>query len=213
MLTKPLEVASLIFLTERVFKIALSELQEKAIHLKAPEIHLAGTVYAPEPPYKPGDDPVVKNDADKKTEISDATSKAGYCWPQGLPGEVFKPKSASDGKLVTLSPSPEPHQLYEAIPTPALEGAEIVYLNADGTNKTWKVVRPVFVPGKLIDTAKSISPFEDKVRYLQRWSKPGEKYPTMMFLKTGGGLKLILDSSVRHHFIKPFPPSIPIVTA
>jgi hypothetical protein len=46
---------------------------------------------------------------------------------------------------------------------------------------------------------------------LQRWDKPGAKYPKVMFLKTGGGLKLILDSSIRHHMAAPFPPNIPIV--
>lgn len=182
----------------------------KAIHLKAPQIHLDGTVHAPNPPYTSPEAPAVENDADKKTESTDSSPKPGFLWPEGLPGEVYKPVSDSDGKLVTLSPSPTPHKLLEAIPAGGLEGAFIKYENADKSITTWKVVRPVHVPGKVIDVPKTIKPFEDGVRMLQRWSKPGAKYPTVMFLETGGGLKLILDSAIRHHMGKPFPKSIPI---
>lgn len=182
----------------------------KAIHLRAPQIHIDGTVHAPNPPYKDPQAPANVNDADKKTESTDASPKPGFLWPMGLPGEVYKPVSDSDGKLVTLSPSAEPHQLYEAIPAGGLEGAIIRYENADGSITEWKVVRPIHVPGKLIDVAKTIKPFEDNIRILQRWSKPGAKYPKVMFLKTGGGMKLILDSSIRHHMAAPFPPTIPI---
>ena len=183
----------------------------KAIHLKAPEIHLDGTVYALNPPYTSPQSPAVENDAEKKTETTDSSPKPGFLWPAGLPGEVYKPTSDSNGKLVTLSPSPEPHQLLEAIPAGGLEGAYIKYENADKTITTWKVVRPIHIPGKLIDTPTTIKQFEDGVRMLQRWDKPGAKYPKVMFLKTGGGLKLILDSSIRHHMAAPFSPNIPIV--
>lgn len=184
----------------------------KAIHLRAPQIHISGTLHAPNPPYKHASEPANENDADKKSQTTDSSPKPGVLWPEGLPGEVYKPKSDSDGKLVTLSPSPEPHQLFEAIPAGGLEGALIKYENADGSINTWKVVRPIHVPGKLIDVPKIIKPFEDGIRTMQRWSKPGDKYPTVMFLKTGGGLKLILDSSIRHHMKQPFSKSIPIIT-
>lgn len=184
----------------------------KAIHLKAPEIHLDGVLNAQNPPYNSPQGPSIENDADKKTESTDSSPKPGFLWASGLPGEVYKPASDSDGKLVTLSPSPEPHQLYEAIPTGVLEGAEIRYENADGSIKTWQVVRPVHVSGKLIDTPVKIQQFEDGVRFLQRWSQAGAKYPPQMFLKTGGGMKLIIDSSTRHHFKAPFAEKIAITT-
>lgn len=180
------------------------------ICLQAPHIHLAGDLHANNPPYPQPEKASSSNDADKKTESTDNSPKPGFLWPAGLPGEVYKPVSDSDGKLVTLSPSPEPHQLFEAIPAGGLEGAIIKYENADGSITSWNVVRPIHVPGKLIDTPKVIKSFVDGIRILQRWSKPGAKYPPVMFLKTGGGMKLILDSSIRHHFLMPFPPTIPI---
>lgn len=182
----------------------------KAIHLKAPQIHLDGTVHAPNPPYTSPESPAVENDADKKTETTDSSPKPGFLWPEGLAGEVYKPVSDSDGKLVTLSPNPQPHILFEAIPAGGLEGAYIKYENADKTITTWKVVRPIHMPGKQIDTPRVIKQFEDGVRWLQRWNKPGASYPKVMFLQTGGGLKLILDSSIRHHMGQPFAASIPI---
>lgn len=182
----------------------------KAIHLRAPQIHLRGSIHAKDPPYQSPEEPANVNDADKKTESADTSPKPGFLWPAGLPGEVYKPVSDSDGKLVTLSPSPEPHTLFEAIPAGGLEGAVIKYENADGSITSWNVVRPIHVPGKLIDQPVMMQPFVDNIRILQRWSKPGAKYPPVMFLKTGGGMKLILDSSIRHHFKMPFAPTIPI---
>lgn len=176
----------------------------KAIHVRAPQIHLDGTIHAPNPPYKLAESPVSENDADKKTESSDSSSKQGFLLPTGIPGEVYKPVSDSNGKLVTLSADPSPHQLFEAIPTPALEAVKLVYDHDNGKKTTWEIVRPVHVPGKLIDTPSMIEQFEDGVRFLQRWSLPGGKYPKQMFWKTGSGMKLILDSSIRHMVKQPF---------
>jgi hypothetical protein len=173
----------------------------QAIHLRAPQIHLDGTIHAPNPPYLPASPPATENDADKKTEESDTSSnssKQGFLLPEGTPGEVFKPVSDSNGKLVTLSFTPAPHGLFEAIPTGTLEAVQIVYDHDNGTKTTWDVVRPVHVPGKSIDNPHMIEKFEDGVRYLQRWSRPGGQYPKQLFWKTETGTKLIIDSSTRH---------------
>lgn len=185
----------------------------QAIHLRAPQIHLDGTIHAPNPPYLPASAPVAENDADKKTEDSDTSSnssKQGFLLPDGSPGEVFKPISDSNGKLVTLSFTPDPHELFEAIPTGTLEAVQIVYDHDNGTKTTWDVVRPVHVPGKPIDNPQMIEKFEDGARYLQRWSRPGGQYPKQLFWKTETGTKLIMDSSTRHMVKAPFNNKIPM---
>lgn len=179
-----------------------------SIVLQAPQIHLAGEVFAPEPPYP--SPMATPNDADNEDKIdekpAEASPKYGYLLPNGAPGDVYKPISDSDKKLVTLSRSGPDHELREALPTGELEAVVIKYQHPNGTTTDWEVVRPVHVPGDLIDSPKNKDMFEDGVRYMCRWSKPGAEYPKQMFWVVSGGVQnLILDSGERHQCFPPAP--------
>jgi hypothetical protein len=138
-------------------------------------------------------------DALKKTLSSgDGGPKYGFFIPNGVVGDVWKPVSDSNGNLVTLSATMGTHELREAIPTGALESVLIKYEDPSGAITEWQVVRPVHIPGKLIDTPTKMDMFEDGVRQLARWSKPGASYPKQLFWIVNGRPMLILDSSERH---------------
>lgn len=142
---------------------------------------------------------------------SDGSVKYGFALPKGTVGDVWKPISDSNGNLVTLSSAGDSHELREAIPTGELEAVMIKYENPDGSTTTWEVVRPKHVPGDLIDSPVSSMLFEDGVRFLNRWSKPGSEYPKQLFwIVNGGAENLILDSAERHQCLTgPFDDQIP----
>lgn len=135
-----------------------------------------------------------------KNSISsgDGGPKWGFFIPNGVIGDVYKPVSDSNGNLVTLSATMGSHELREAIPTAALESVLIKYEDPSGAITEWRVVRPVHVPGELIDTPVKMDMFEDGIRQLARWSKPGREYPKQMFWMVNGRAMLILDSAERH---------------
>lgn len=152
----------------------------------------------------------LKNEADNDDWYdeapTDASLKYGFLLPYGSPGDVYKPISDSDKKLVTLSAAGDQHELREALPTGELEAVVIKYQHTDGSITEWEVVRPVHVPGDLIDSPVKVDMFEDGVRYLNRWSKPGKEYPKQMFwVVKGGPENLILDSGERHQCFPPAP--------
>jgi hypothetical protein len=171
------------------------------IVLQAPQIHLAGQVFAPNPPYS---SPIATpNDADNEDKIEEkpveASPKYGYLLPKGTVGDVYKPISDSDKKLVTLSAAGPNHELREALPTGQLEAVVIKFQHPDGQITKWEIVRPVHIPGDLIDSPARQEMFEDGVRHMCRWSKAGAKYPKQMFwVVPGGAENLILDSAERH---------------
>lgn len=131
-------------------------------------------------------------------ESSSGAPKYGFFIPNGVVGDVYKPVSDSNGNLVTLSASGANHELREAIPTGELETVLLKYEDPGGKISEWVVVRPVHEPGELIDQPKSTGMFEDGVRHLARWSKPGREYPKQMFWIVEGRPMLILDSAERH---------------
>lgn len=137
---------------------------------------------------------LLKNNMDS----SSGSPKYGFFIPNGVTGDVYKPVSDSSGNLVTLSASGPNHELREAIPTGVLETVLIKYEDPSGSITEWQVVRPVHVPGELIDQPSSTGMFEDGVRHLARWSKPGSEYPKQMFWVVNGRPMLILDSAERH---------------
>lgn len=128
----------------------------------------------------------------------DGGPKYGIFIPNGVTGDVYKPVSDSNGNLVTLSATIGSHELREALPTAELETVLIKYEDPSGKITEWTVVRPVHVPGALIDTPTKTDMFEDGVRQLARWSKPGREYPKQMFWVVNGRAMLILDSAERH---------------
>ncbi|CAB4141334.1 Protein Gp5, N-terminal OB-fold domain containing protein [uncultured Caudovirales phage] len=129
---------------------------------------------------------------------ADGSPKYGFFIPNGVIGDVYKPVSDSNGNLVTLSALGPNHQLCEAIPTPVLEKVLIKYEAPDGKITQWEVIRPVHVPGKILDTPQKVDMFEDGIRHLVRWSKPGREYPKQLFWIVNGKPMLILDSAERH---------------
>jgi hypothetical protein len=131
-------------------------------------------------------------------ESSSGAPKYGFFIPNGVTGDVYKPVSDSNGNLVTLSATGADHELREAIPTGILESVLIKYEAPDGSITQWEVVRPVHIPGELIDNPTTTGMFEDGVRHLARWSKPGAEYPKQMFWIVNGRPMLILDSAERH---------------
>jgi len=169
------------------------------------------TTAMPGPPGKP--DPAtpagaLDNDADKdvKKTPEDSSQKEGFLLPYGTPGDVWKPESDSDGKLVTLSATAGAHVLREAIPTGELESVVIKYQHPDQSVTEWTVVRPVHVPGEIIATGEYKGMFEDGVRHMYRWPKSGKAYPKQCFwINEGGTESLILDGSVRHQCFPPAP--------
>lgn len=152
----------------------------------------------------------VSNDADEKTDSESSSGpKPGFLLSKGSSGEVWKPISDSDGNLVTLSPVVAPHILYEALPTGSLEAAIIKYENEDGSITEWNVIRPAHALGEVIDRCEPGELFEDGVRTLFRWPKPGGQYPTQLFWQSGSATNLILDSAVRHMVKSPFNEATP----
>jgi len=136
---------------------------------------------------------------DDDAKPSDGSTKYGFLLPRGVTGDVWKPISESDQKLVTLSAAGQEHELREALPTGRLEAVKIKYQHPSGEITEWEVVRPVHVVGKLIDTPNKIDQFEDGVRWLNRWDKAGKDYPKQLFwIVKGGPTNLILDSAERH---------------
>lgn len=142
---------------------------------------------------------------DDDAKPSDGSTKYGFLLPDGTSGDVWKPISESDQNLVTLSAAGQVHELREAIPTGRLEAVKIKYQHPSGEETEWEVVRPVHVVGELIDTPYKIDQFEDGVRWLNRWNKPGKAYPKQLFwIVKGGAQNLILDSGERHQCTIPY---------
>jgi len=135
---------------------------------------------------------------------AEGTPKYGYLIPNGLAGDVWKPISEGDGKLVTLSSAGYNHELREAIPTDELEAVVIKHKSPDGTITEWEVVRPVHIVGELIDSPVKVDDFVDGVRKLTRFSKPGAEYPKQLFWVVEGNPMLILDSGYRHQCEQPY---------
>lgn len=191
---------------------------EATIHLVSSDIranyllaHKAGTAFpgSGEEPDSPDEFETIENDADKKAEVS-MSVKDGFMLPKGIKDDLWKPISDSNGKLVTLSADKTKHAIHEALPTGQLEAVLIKYKHPDKTESQWEVVRPVHVKGEFIDAPKRGEMFEDGVRYLQRWDKPGGDYPQQVFWVTGAADHLILDSSVRHMCYGQFNDQLPL---
>ena len=139
-----------------------------------------------------------ENDADNKDdEVASASKKAGFVLVGPL-DDVWKPTSESDGKAVSLSFTPGPQILFEALPTGQLQNVDIQYKHLDESITTWAVTRPIHVPGTLIEVGTVAGIFEDG-RTIVRWKRGGDEYPKQMFLKIGDNFYLIMESSVRHH--------------
>lgn len=166
--------------------------------------HVAGVAFpaAGMIPDAPSPDPLLFNKAPDESWYedgpTDASLKEGFLLPNGMPGDVWKPISESDKKLVTLSHAGQKHEIREALPTGQLEAVKIKYIHKDFSITEWKVVRPIHKPGDLIDKPKSVDIFEGDGRGMCRWSKPGAEYPKQVFFMTGSSENLILDSSQRH---------------
>ena len=179
-----------------------------SVDLIAPTINLAGSVKGPIP-TPPANPTALVNEAPNQAEkvASEASPKEGFGLPNGTPGDVWKPTSDSNGKLVTLSSVPGQHVLKEAIPSGELEAVKIRYQHPDMSFTEWEIVRPKLVPGKTIATGNYQGMFEDGVRHLYRWDKAGGDYPKQLFWTIeGGSQSLILDSGTRHQC---FPPACP----
>lgn len=115
-------------------------------------------------------------------------------------GDLYKPISEGDGKLVCLSIVNSPIKLYHAIPTGNLETVTIEYLHEDLSRTSWEVIRPVhtFSEDGLIEVGVPTGELEG--RFVWRFSKPGKEYPKQMIMVTGTNPTgwLILDSAIRH---------------
>lgn len=135
---------------------------------------------------------------------ADGSPKYGYLIPNGVTGDVWKPISDSNGNLVVLSALGGSHELREAIPTAQLESVLIKHQSTSGKITEWEVVRPIHVPGDLIDSPVSTDLFEDNVRTLARFSKPGKDYPKQLFWMNNGVPILILNSGYRHQCTAPY---------
>lgn len=135
---------------------------------------------------------------------SDGSPKYGYLIPNGVTGDVWKPISDSNGNLVVLSALGGSHELREALPTAQLEAVLIKHQSISGKITEWEVVRPIHTPGDLIDSPVSTDMFEDGVRTLARFSKPGAEYPKQLFWMNNGVPILILNSGYRHQCTVPY---------
>jgi hypothetical protein len=135
---------------------------------------------------------------------ADGSPKYGYLIPNGITGDVWKPISDSDGNLVVLSSAGVAHELREALPTAQLESVIIKHKSISGKITEWEVVRPIHVPGKLIDSPTTTDLFEDGTRFFARFSKPGEQYPKQLFWMNNGNPILILNSGYRHQCEVPY---------
>jgi hypothetical protein len=135
---------------------------------------------------------------------ADGSPKYGYLIPNGVTGDVWKPISDSNGNLVVLSSLGGSHELREALPTAQLEAVLIKHQSVSGKITEWEVVRPIHVPGDLIDSPVSTDQFEDGVRILARFSKPGAEYPKQLFWMNNGVPILILNSGYRHQCTVPY---------
>lgn len=177
------------------------------ITLDAATVHINGTIYGQIPTPGPTKAVLVENTADSEVEDSpnDASPKEGFLLANGTPQDVWKPESDSDGKLVTLSTLAGQHSIAKAIPTGELEAVVIKYQHADQTITEWEVVRPVLVPGEVIEQGQYKGLFEDGVRHMYRWPKSGKAYPKPCFWLNGESQNLILDGSVRHQCFPPAP--------
>jgi Gp5 N-terminal OB domain len=136
-------------------------------------------------------------------EAGSASPKYGYLFPKGAAQDVYKPTSDSNGKLCTLSRAGDTHELYEAIETDQVEAIKIKYLNINQSITEWITTRPVYRRGNLIEAPAIKTMFEDGVRFLCRFNKPGSEYPKNMFLviKNNGVVvseHFIIDSGARH---------------
>ena len=184
------------------------DLISQKITLNAAEIHLNGEVKGPIPTGSGTPATLVPNTADEEVEDSptDASPKEGFLLPNGVPQDVWKPESDSNGKLVTLSALAGQHTIHRAVPTGELEAVKIKYQHANGTVTEWEVVRPVLVPGEVVATGEYKGMFEDGVRHMYRWAKTGKSYPSPCFwVNAGGKQSLILDSGLRHQCFPPAP--------
>jgi hypothetical protein len=181
---------------------------DKKIRLKADSSFIENT-----PDLQRNSDISTNNKANNSDWYSDspteASAKYGFIFFNGSPGDVWKPESDSDKKLVIVTESGggSPIQLFEAIPTETLEAVRISYQHIDNTFTEWKVVRPLHKLGKLIDESgksgyRAIEPFEGGPRWLHRFPKSGKEYPKQLFWKVKGApdsqARLVIQSSERH---------------
>lgn len=148
------------------------------------------------------------NEADNKDNIETSSSpKEGFIL-YGTFGDLYKPKSDSSGKLVTLSPVlGAPHYLFEALPTGELEDTRIQYKHTDNSITTWNVVRPIHKKGAFIEKGV-FSGNGNGGRDHYRYSKSGSEYPIQMYWCIGNTCYLILNSAIRH---EAFGGSVPDV--
>lgn len=127
-----------------------------------------------------------------------ATIPEGFLWDEHK-GDLWKPISDGDGNAVSLSLAlGAQHTLVEALPTGQLETVDIKYIHKDLSITTWTVVRPVHRMGDRAIEVGRYSGNANGGRDHYRWSQPGGKYPTQMFLRIGSYGQLILDSAIRH---------------
>lgn len=190
-----------------------------ANYLKA---HQAGMAYIGYPgiPSSATPSPPLENRADEDDWIQDEPTEVsltyGFCFANGTAGDVWKPISDSDKKLVVVTADADPAhpvELREALPTGELEAVKIRYQHTDGTVTEWEVVRPKHEIGDLIDTAGSggrpVTLFEDGVRYMNRFPKPGGAYPRQLFWMPRGKEdrpRFVVMSSERHQCLPPGAP-------
>jgi hypothetical protein len=147
---------------------------------------------------------LMEEDLKDLLSTADGSPKYGYLIPNGITGDVWKPISDSNGNLVVLSSAGGNHELREALPTAQLESVLIKHKSISGKITEWQVVRPVHIPGDLIDSPVSTEQFEDNIRILARFSKPGEEYPKQLFWMNNGNPILILNSGYRHQCEVPY---------
>ena len=176
-------------------------------------------------PPNPSPASMIDNEADKSDWYTDgptdASAKYGFLFANGAVGDVYKPVSDSDKKLVIVSPDGgigNNVELLEALPTGELEAVRIVYQHPDGTKTEWEVVRPKHIPGDVIEVSGTppVRPtvlFEDGVRFLYRFSKGGGEYPKQMFWRVIGQsdqqARFVVDSAERHQSLTgPFDEKI-----
>ena len=141
-----------------------------------------------------------ENDAEEYEleDVITASIQPGFILDVPKAGDLYKPISESDQKLVCLTPAGGPISLYHAVPTGDLETVEIQYLHEDLSITTWEVVRPVHTweESGLIEQGRNSGFLEG--RSVWRFTKPGKDYPKQMMMVGGTQDWLILDSAIRH---------------
>lgn len=150
-----------------------------------------------------------ENDADDTSELlKPATPKEGYLLNeysmiQGtpLPGDLYKAASDSDGNLVILSKAlGQQPRIYEALPIPLLQDADIKFRHQGGKITTWKVKRPGHQKGKLV-AAGRYSGNGNGGRDHWRFDMPGAALPSPCVMQIGTREYLIIESKMRHEVL------------